>query len=60
MPTPTSLGIQIKSAANRLGDGRPYGNQGNTWGEYREGFKISTDAVAKVGVVTRANAEAAS
>jgi hypothetical protein len=30
MPTPKSLGKQIKAGANRLGDGRPYGNNGST------------------------------
>ena len=36
MPSPGSLGQQIKGGATRLGDGRPYGGKGNTWGEYRE------------------------
>ena len=60
MATPRSLGAAIASGASRLGDGRPYGGHGNTWGEYREGHKIGSAAVAKVGVVTRANAKKAS
>ena len=60
MATPRSLGAAIASGAIRLGDGRPYGGHGNTWGEYREGHKIGSAAVAKVGVVTRANAKKAS
>lgn len=59
MPTPRSLGGQIKSGANRLGDGRPYGSNGNSWGEYREAHKIGTSAIASSGPVTRAKAEAA-
>jgi hypothetical protein len=35
MPSPKSLGAQISRGANRLGDGRPYGSKGNSWGEYR-------------------------
>ena len=60
MPTPASLAAQIKAGTDRLGDGRPYGNSGHSWGEYREGWKIATSAIAKAGPVTRANAEAAS
>ena len=60
MPTPNSLGAQITRQANRLGDGRPYGSKGNSWGEYREGHKIATAAIAAAGRVTRANAAAAS
>eukprot|EP00966_Prymnesium_polylepis_P323948 7380074-Prymnesium_polylepis.1 len=56
MATPRSLRTDIASRANRLGDGRPYGSHGNTWGEYREGHKIGSSVVAAVGVVTRANA----
>ena len=59
MPTPRSLGKQIKEGANRLGDGRPYGGKGNTWGERREGHKIATNAIAAAGV-TVANAAVAS
>ncbi len=59
MPTPTSLGKQIKAGTNRLGDGRPYGGKGNTWGEYREGHKIATSAIATAGV-SKPNAQAAS
>jgi len=55
MPTPGSLGVQIKLGANRLGDGRPYGTKGNSWGEYREGSKIGSAALAAAGV-TRENA----
>jgi hypothetical protein len=50
MPTPRSLGKMIKSAPDRLGDGRPYGSKGNTWKEYREGHKLATSAVAEAGV----------
>eukprot|EP00966_Prymnesium_polylepis_P306287 7077752-Prymnesium_polylepis.1 len=60
MPTPNSLGAQIARGANRLGDGRPYGSKGNSWGEYREGHKIATTAIAAAGPVTRANSIAAS
>eukprot|EP00966_Prymnesium_polylepis_P193254 4479310-Prymnesium_polylepis.1 len=60
MPTPNSLGVQIVRGATRLGDGRPYGSHGNSWGGYREGWKIATKALAATGRVTRANAEAAS
>lgn len=49
-----------RAKADRLGDGRPYGNKGNSWGEYREGHKIATAAIAATGRVTRANAAAAS
>ena len=59
MPTPNSLGKQIKSSATRLGDGRPYGSKGNSWGEYREGHKIGTAAVKEAGI-TMANAMRAS
>ena len=59
MPTPRSLGAKIQSGANRIGDGRPYGSKGNSWGEYREGHKIGTSAIANPGPVTRAKAEAA-
>jgi hypothetical protein len=59
MPTPKSLGKQIKAGANRLGDGRPYCSKGNTWGEYREGLKIGSAAVAAAGGSV-ANAVAAS
>jgi len=50
MPTPGALARQIKAGANRLGDGRPYGSKGNTWGEWREGTKIATAAIAAAGV----------
>jgi hypothetical protein len=56
MATPRTLRSQIVSGTDRLGDGRPYGSHGNSWGEYREGHKIGSTAVAAVGVVTRANA----
>ena len=59
MPTPKSLSKQIKAGANRLGDGRPYCSKGNTWGEYREGLKIGSAAVAAAGGSV-ANAVAAS
>ena len=41
LPSPKSLGAQIKSGATRLGDGRPYMGKGGTWGEYREGHKMA-------------------
>lgn len=59
MPTPRSLGAKIQAGVNRIGDGRPYGSKGNSWGEYREGHKIGTSAIASPGPVTRAKAEAA-
>eukprot|EP00966_Prymnesium_polylepis_P257967 5958953-Prymnesium_polylepis.1 len=59
MPTPGSLGMKIQAGANRPGDGRPYGSKGNSWGEYREGHKIATSAIANAAPVTRAKAEAA-
>jgi hypothetical protein len=50
MPTPNALSKKVKAGASRLGDGRPYGGKGNTWGEYRECWKIGTAAVADAGV----------
>ena len=43
-----------------MGDGRPYGSKGNSWGENREGHKIATAAIAAAGRVSRANSTAAS
>jgi hypothetical protein len=59
MPTPRSLGKAIKSAPPRLGGGRPYGGNGNTWHEYAEGHKLATAAIAEAGV-TVPNAKRAS
>ena len=50
MPTPGSLGKQIKASSTRLGDGWAYGGKGNMWGEYREGHKIATiDTLQRMG-----------
>eukprot|EP00966_Prymnesium_polylepis_P173171 4005380-Prymnesium_polylepis.1 len=61
MASPSSLGKQIKSGATRLRDGRPYGGKGNSWGEYREGWKIGTQAIRDIGEhFTQADAREAS